>query len=103
MWSSCESWLTRMRRCWGRNIRGHLYKTSITAIVFAATCGSATDPLADLKAGAAALDAKKYPAAIAALEPTVKRLPKIGDYLAFFLASARFESGDYAAVPETLE
>ncbi|HEV1283863.1 MAG TPA: hypothetical protein VNU44_01070, partial [Bryobacteraceae bacterium] len=69
----------------------------------AATCGSATDPLADLKAGAAALDAKKYPAAIAALEPTVARLPKIGDYVAFFLASARFESGDYAAVPKTLE
>jgi soluble lytic murein transglycosylase len=95
-----------MRRCWGRNIRDHLYKTFPVAIVFvtmAATCGSATDPLTDLKAGAAALDAKKYPAAIAALEPTVARLPKIGDYVAFFLASARFESGDYAAVPKTLE
>ena len=95
-----------MRRCWGRNIRDHLFRTSLVAIVFvamAATCGSATDPLADLKAGAAALDAKKYPAAIAALEPTVARLPKIGDYVAFFLASARFESGDYAAVPKTLE
>ena len=79
------------------------YKTFIAAIVFAATCGSATDPLADLKAGVTALDAKKYPAAIAALEPTVKRLPKIADYAAFFLASARAESGDYAGAVQTLE
>lgn len=69
----------------------------------AATCGSATDPLADLKEGAAALEAKKYPAAIAALEPLVARLPKIGDYVAFFVASAKFESGDYAAVQKTLD
>jgi soluble lytic murein transglycosylase len=83
-----------------------LYKTFLVAIVLvamAATCGSATDPLADLKTGAAALDAKKYPAAIAALEPVVKRLPKIGDYVAFFVASARSESGDYAAVAKTLD
>jgi len=83
-----------------------LYKTFVAAIVliaFAATCGSATDPLADLKAGASALDAKKYAAAIAVLEPLVKRLPKIGDYAAFFAASAKFESGDYAAIPKTLD
>lgn len=95
-----------MRRYWGRNTRGHLYKTLLAAIVFAALaveCGSATDPLADLKAGAAALEVKKYPAAIAALEPTVKRLPKIADYAAFFLASARVESEDYTAVPKTLD
>jgi soluble lytic murein transglycosylase len=71
--------------------------------VMAATSGSATDPLADLKAGATALDAKKYAAAIAALEPAVKRLPKIADYAAFFLASAKLESGDYAAVSKTLD
>jgi soluble lytic murein transglycosylase len=71
--------------------------------VMAATSGSATDPLADLKAGATALDAKKYAAAIAALEPAVKRLPKIADYAAFFLASAKLESGDYAGVSKTLD
>ncbi len=95
-----------MRRCLARNIQDHLFKTFLVAILFvamAATCGSATDPLADLKAGAAALDAKKYPAAIAALEPTAKRLPKIADYAAFFLASAKVESGDYAAVAKTLD
>src|ERR1035437_3310884 len=106
MWNSCEPWLTTMRRCWGRNTRGHLYKTFLVAVVWvamAATCGSATDPLADLKEGAAALEAKKYPAASAALEPLVARLPKIGDYVAFFVASAKFESGDYAAVQKTLD
>src|SRR5260370_22614456 len=106
MRNSCEPWLTMMRRCWDLPIQVHLSKTSLAAMVFAAmaaTCGSATDPLADLNAGAAALDAKNYPAAIAALEPTVKRLPKIADYTAFFLASAKFASEDYAAVPKTLE
>ena len=32
-----------------------------------------------------------------------KRLPKIADYAAFFLASAKFESGDYAGVPKALD
>ncbi len=95
-----------MRHYWGRNIRDHLYRTPVAAIVFVAmamTCGSATDPLVDLKAGAAALDAKKYTAAIATLEPVVKRLPKIGDYAGFFLASAKLESGDYAGVAKALD
>jgi len=75
----------------------------IAVVVLAATCGSATDPVADLKAGMAALDTKKYAAAIATLEPVVKKLPKIADYTAFFVASAKFESGDYAAIPKTLD
>lgn len=95
-----------MRHCWGLSIRVHLYKllTCVAGFtVLTMTCGSATDPLADLKAGSAALEAKKFPAAIAALEPALKRLPKIADYVAFFLANAKLESGDYAAVPKTLE
>jgi soluble lytic murein transglycosylase len=95
-----------MRHCWGRIIRDLLFKTFAGATIFlalASICGSATDPLADLKAGAAALEAKKYGAAIATLEPVEKRLPKIADYVAFFVASAKFESGDYAAVPKTLD
>ena len=69
----------------------------------ALTCGSATDPLVDLKTGAAALDAKKYSTAIAVLEPAVKRLPKIADYVAFFLASAKVESGDNVGASKALE
>jgi soluble lytic murein transglycosylase len=95
-----------MRCFWGRTIQVHLFRTFLAAIVFialAATCGSATDPLADLKAGAAALDTKKYAAAVAVLESVGKRLPKISDYTAFFLASAKFELGDYAAVPKVLD
>jgi soluble lytic murein transglycosylase len=90
----------------GRTIRVLWLKTFAGTIVFvamAAICGSATDPIADLKAGAAALDAKRYPAAIAALEPVLKRLPKIADYTAFFIASAKCESGDSASVAKTLE
>ena len=33
----------------------------------------------------------------------VKKLPRISDYAAFFLASAKFESGDSAGVAKTLE
>jgi soluble lytic murein transglycosylase len=63
---------------------------------------ASTDPLADLKAGAVALDAKRYPTAIATLSPLVKKLPKLADYAAWLLASAQFESADYSAVPKTL-
>jgi len=70
-----------------------------TAIGF----GAATEPLADLKAGSTELDAKHFSAAIATLRPLVKRLPKLADYAAWFLANAEFDSGNYAAVPKDLE
>src|SRR5260221_4540512 len=64
---------------------------------------AATDPLADLKAGAAALDAKHYAAAIAALNPLSKRLPKLADYAAWFLASAQFESQNFGDAVKAAE
>ena len=64
---------------------------------------AASDPLADLKAGADALDAGRYPAAIAALKGLPQRLPKLADYAAWFLASAQSASKDYASVPATLD
>jgi soluble lytic murein transglycosylase len=64
---------------------------------------AASDPLTDLKAGADALDAGRYPAAIAALKGLPPRLPKLADYAAWFLASAQSASKDYAAVPATLD
>ena len=79
------------------------------AAVVAAAAGvtfalrAATDPLTDLKAGADALDAGRYPAAIAALKGLPQRLPKLADYSAWFLASAQSATKDYAAVPATLD
>jgi soluble lytic murein transglycosylase len=64
---------------------------------------AAPDAVADLKAGVAALDAKRYPGAIASLTPLPKRLPELADYAAWFLASAQSESKDYPDVPKTLE
>src|SRR5580704_2014116 len=64
---------------------------------------AASDPLTDLKAGADALDAGRYPAAIATLKALPQRLPKVADYAAWFLASAQSASKDYAAVPATLD
>jgi soluble lytic murein transglycosylase len=66
------------------------------------TLAASTDPLADLKTGAVSLDAKRYAPAISALEPLPKRLPKLADYAAWFLANAQFESQDYASVPKSL-
>ena len=64
---------------------------------------AASDPVMDLKAGATAFDAKRYSAAITALDGLAKRLPKLADYAAWFLASAQYESKNYAAVPKTLD
>src|SRR5436189_1548757 len=64
---------------------------------------AASDPLIDLKTGADALEAGRYPAAIAALKGLPQRLPKLADYAAWFLASAQSSMKDYAAVPTTLD
>ena len=94
-----------MRRCWDRHIRGLLFKTlpAVVVLVLLAALSASTDPLADLKAGATAIEQKKYPAAIAALEPLAKQLPKIADYPSFFLASAKFEMQDYAGAVRALD
>jgi soluble lytic murein transglycosylase len=81
-----------------------LSAVAITALgVTALALRAATDPLSDLKVGADALDAGRYPAAIAALKGLPQRLPKLADYAAWFLASAQSVSRDYAAVPATLD
>ena len=61
------------------------------AIAAAALCLAAVgDPLEDLKAASAAVDGQRYAAAIAQLQPLSKRLPKLADYVAWFLATAEF-------------
>src|SRR5258708_3894860 len=93
-----------------QTIRDHWRSFSALAIATAAAIGAfalclpaATDPLADLKAGAAAIDAKHYAAAIATLQPLGKRLPKIADYAAWFLASAQFETKNFADAVKSAE
>ncbi|MCU1339197.1 MAG: Lytic transglycosylase, catalytic [Bryobacterales bacterium] len=64
---------------------------------------AAADPLGDLKAGADALEAGRYPFGLASLKGLPARLPKLADYAAWFLASAQSASKDYAVVPATLD
>ncbi len=96
-----------MRHCLARAIRVPWHKRILAAISAVAIAvvshGAPPDPLSDLKAGVAALDAKHYGAAIGLLQPLPKRLPKLADYAAWFLASAQFESQNYAAVPKALD
>jgi soluble lytic murein transglycosylase len=75
------------------------------AILFAliVTAAAATDPIADLKLAASAFDARRFPAAVAGLEHLEKRLPKLADYIAWYLASAQFETQNYGAVLKSLE
>jgi soluble lytic murein transglycosylase len=122
-----------MRHCLVRAIRVHLRKSlpekpakpqphgwrlvwrrepSVSRLIAAATVAlviaigglrAASDPLTDLKAGADAIDARRYAAAISTLQPLAKRIPKLADYAAWLLASAEFEAQDYAAVEKSLE
>lgn len=80
-----------------------LHARPLWLLAIAIAAAAATDPLADLKTAAAAFDSRRFPAAIAALEPLGKRLPLLGDYVAWYLASSQFESQNYAAVPKSLE
>jgi soluble lytic murein transglycosylase len=79
--------------------------TAGTAIGVCLVAGlsAASSPLADLKAGSNALDARRYTAAVPLLQPVVKRLPKLADYAAWFLASAQFNLGKYTEVPAALD
>src|SRR5215469_9600680 len=113
--SSSGYWQMMTRRCWDRIIqvrwsqfgntlrrrasrrrspRVLLIHAAILASVFTAL--AATDPLVELKNASAAIDAGRYPAAIAVLRPLEKKLPKLADYVAWFLATAQFQSQDYA-------
>jgi len=73
---------------------------AVAAVLSFAAVG---DPLGDLKSAAAAVDSKHYAAAIEQLKPLLKRLPKLADYTAWFLATAEFGVQDYAVVPAALD
>ncbi|HLW75510.1 MAG TPA: transglycosylase SLT domain-containing protein [Bryobacteraceae bacterium] len=98
------------RNILGRNRKDRKRRAAILggALVAIAAAGvvlraASTDPLAELKAGAAALDASKYAVAIKTLAPLAKRIPKLADYAAWLLASAQFDAKNYADVPKALE
>src|SRR5215468_10292610 len=59
-------------------------------------------PLANLALGVAAYEQKNYSTAILLLVPLPAQLPKIADYSDYYLAAARVESSDVAAVPTDL-
>ncbi len=102
----------KMRYCLVLLIPARWRNAALSAVVLAVTAAvggtkvalrAASDPLIDLKTGADALDAGRYPAAVAALKGLPQRLPKLADYGAWFLASAQSAVKDYAAVPATLD
>jgi len=97
-------WPKTTKLCSVRSTRARWFKTIPLAGVAAALCAvsAPADPLADLKAAEAALEAKQYAAVLKLAEPLEKRLPKLADYSAFFTASAQLGLKNYAAVPQAL-
>jgi soluble lytic murein transglycosylase len=104
-------WPKTTRRCLARIIRDRSRSTvaAAAAAVLAGLCltavclRAASDPLADLKAAASALDTKGYAAAAASLGGLAQRLPKLADYVAWLEASAQFGLKNYAAVAAALD
>lgn len=64
---------------------------------------AAADPLADLKAAAAALDSKNYQTTLTLAGGLVQRLPNLADYAAWLAASAQFGLRNYAAAVAALD
>src|ERR1035438_6095713 len=108
-----------MRHCLARIIQDRSHKTregrgvhrqlggvsAALAVVclLGVSLGAASDPLADLKAAASALDAKQYAAAATSLNGLGKRLPKLADYAGWLEASAQFGLKNYAAAEAALD
>ncbi|MEO8097983.1 MAG: transglycosylase SLT domain-containing protein [Acidobacteriota bacterium] len=63
---------------------------------------AASDPVADLKAAIAALDAKKFAIAAPLLGDLRARLPQLADYAGFYLAQSQSELKNYPAVRPAL-
>jgi soluble lytic murein transglycosylase len=85
----------------------HWVPVSLAALAIAAftTVSRAApgDPLSEFKAGVAALQGRQLNSAIATLKPLGNKLPKLSDYVAWFLASAQADAQQYADVPKALE
>jgi peptidoglycan lytic transglycosylase len=64
---------------------------------FAAAHPNASGALVRLTLGVVAFEHQQFPAAIQYLEAARPRLPKLADYVDWYLASARAETGDYPA------
>jgi len=60
-------------------------------------------PLAQLALGVTAYEQKDYSAAIAMLRKARPKLPRIADWVAYYLGAARVEAGDFEGVPHDLE
>jgi len=79
----------------------------LAALLVAATAwvsqAAPGDPVADLKAAVTLFQTKQSTAAIAALKPLAAKLPKLNDYVAWFLASAQFDAQQFSETPRTLE
>ncbi len=89
------------RECFRTNWR--VLVTVAAAACLAVSLGAQAEPATDLKAAVAALQSGKSAAALAALRPLAKSLPKIGDYIAWFTATAEFNLENYTSIPGLLE
>ena len=88
--------------------RRECFRTNWRVLIAVAAAGvlsltAQTDPSSDLKAAMVLLQSGRTAAALAALRPLARSLPKIGDYVAWFTATAEFNLENYTSVPALLE
>ena len=75
----------------------------IAAASVAVSVAAPADASSDLKAAVAALQSNRAAAALATLRPLARTLPGIGDYIAWFTATAEFNLENYTSIPKLLE
>ena len=89
------------RECIRSNWRVLITAAAVAGVTL--SLGAQGDPATDLKYAVAALQANRPAAALAGLRPLAKSLPRIGDYVAWFTATAEFNLENYTSVPQLLE
>jgi len=101
--------LTTHRPEWRRRVARTFQSVLLVALLLSAP-GSAAAPrqgsdpaLTSLLLGTSALEKKRYPEAVKHLREAQGKLPKIADYLGFWLGSAQFELRNFAGALQELE
>ncbi len=90
-------------RVWFRaNWRFPVAAALFAVVGVAVSIAAPEDSVSDLKTAVAALQSRPE-AALTALRPLARKLPKLADYIAWFTATAEFSRENYTSVPQLLE
>ncbi|MCU1257512.1 MAG: Lytic transglycosylase, catalytic [Bryobacterales bacterium] len=95
-----------MTDCWARIFRAASLKIASGCLAGAVTCAAATGPnpaLNELSLGMKAFALQDYTGTITHLKVAQPNLPKLGDYVAYYLGASKAQLNDYPGVVRELE